>query len=60
MRTNGYNEFGQEERYVEVCNYCGEEVKSMGDDGISVCNEGGCGIVEGETKYITEEEFENR
>ncbi len=41
---------------IEVCKGCMEEVRSVGDDGISVCEQ--CGIVEGETKWISEEEFE--
>ena len=43
---------------VEVCNACGEIVTHMGPDGISVCDEGGCGVVEGSTRSITVEEWE--
>jgi hypothetical protein len=47
-----------EENEIQVCDYCFNEVQLVGEDGISVCDEGGCGIVEGNTHYITESKFE--
>lgn len=43
---------------IEVHRGCGAEVHGVGEDGISYCT--GCDtIVEGDTEYITMEEFEN-
>lgn len=44
---------------ILVCGYCGNYVDNMGPDGISVCNEGGCGIVEGSTRYVTIKQWED-
>lgn len=46
------------EQEITVCIYCNHEVRGIGDDGISFCEEGGCGVVEGQTKTITEAEYE--
>ena len=44
---------------IEVHKECGGLVKSVGPDGISYCED--CEhIVEGETEYITETEYEAR
>jgi hypothetical protein len=42
---------------IECCEFCLDQVEHMGEDGISVCE--GCGIVEGHTKTLTAEEWEN-
>lgn len=39
----------------EVCNGCLTEVKHVGEDGISVCEN--CGVVEGQTLCLTDEEL---
>lgn len=44
-----------EEEYI-VCNGCLEEVRSVGPDGISVCEN--CGVVEGQTLCLTAKELE--
>lgn len=41
---------------LEICNGCQEEVRSVGEDGISVCEH--CGVVEGDTRWVSESEFE--
>lgn len=46
-----------DEQNIEICNGCKQQVRSVGEDGISVCE--GCGIVEGDTLWVTEEEYEN-
>lgn len=44
---------------IQVHKGCGAEAINLGDDGISYCTE--CEtIVEGETEYITTEEYESR
>lgn len=44
---------------IEVHKDCGGEVYGIGEDYISYCTE--CeNIVEGQTEYITEDEFEER
>lgn len=35
---------------IELCNGCEEEVRSVGEDGISVCEN--CGVVEGDTHWV--------
>ncbi len=37
---------------IEVCNGCSEEVRHVGEDGISVCEN--CGVVEGYTEWIAD------
>jgi ribosomal protein L37AE/L43A len=46
----------QEGDDVTICNFCHEEVSNQGEDGISVCE--GCGVVEGNTKTVSWDEFE--
>lgn len=45
-----------EDAEVEICSgYC-EQVRHVGEDGISVCDN--CGVVEGYTYRVTEIEYE--
>lgn len=37
------------ENAVEICDRCGEEVTTKGDDALSYCES--CGVVEGNTHY---------
>ncbi len=42
---------------LECCPYCRELASHAAPDGVSYCED--CGIVEGETIILTQEEYEN-
>ena len=51
----------EDENSICVCVHCLEEVHEQGfggNDGVTVCS--GCREIEGETKYISEWEYENK
>jgi len=50
----------KQDEEINVCLDCGFEVeeRGFGNEGLSVCS--GCGNIEGDSEYITIEEYERR